>query len=412
MFSFKSLKINIKELKVESHSLVGINSLFFPISGGNYFSIKYKDKICNIMNMSLENFEELKKSNIEIELIEILKDNISTNGYLLFSKDILSNWYLNGIWTYNTSLNSDDKEKLVEYLKLKNVYLYQNKIESTIKEDIENLLLNKYKCKSYKFNYLNKEDELIIRAKKDLIDRNEETKDYKNIYFIRKLNPMYKITFYDIFNIMINLKKDQDVNSYFDESYLGYVIIDENKNFNYYILNNENLINFINENKIYDDFANKCNNLTDNGKYKFYSLLEKEKKENKEKQLNGSSLNKVNATIYFQQMLNRLNNLPYINYMSIKEFDFDVNLFVEKLFEYKILKSDNELYAKSNSTKNSYTYVYFYECIIEKIINENEFIARISSNNNSFYYIKFIKENNVWDFQSVKRKQEIIINYE
>lgn len=120
------------------------------------------------------------------------------------------------------------------------------------------------------------------------------------------------------------------------------------------------------------------------------------------------------TNIRLKQILNHYYGLEYIDYTRTNVFDLDLHNLVNILFDKQILTSNNEDYAKSKETKTSKTsktFVYFYELIIENIINENEFIARLSSNNNSFYYLHFIKENNEWNYTNVKRKVETIISY-
>lgn len=417
MFSFNRCNVDINDLKVSCHSLVNVSDLFFPISGGNYFSISYKGETCNIMNMSLENFKELKNRIKEIELIEIIKDDISTNGYILYSKDLDPKWYIKGLWTYNVNISINDKELLIEYLKEKKYGINYLTRKEIVKEDIEQIIIDKTNSmiKKHVFNYIDNEDTIWVKTKeflKNNIDNdNVKNEELNKIFYLEKLNSMkYKFCYSGLNQIKYNIKPKDLIN--FDDNFFGYTIFNkENNKAEHFIVVNTSFNELLKKYKKYNEFKENCQYLTEDGVDKFYNLLEKEKEENYKNLLNGNSISKESTIIYFQQFLDKLNGSEYINYLKKDNLEININLLVEKLFENKILNFDNELYAKANSTKTSYTCIYFYELVIENIINENEFIARLNSNKNTFYYFKFTKIDDKWNFELVKRKTETIINY-
>ena len=313
MFSFNRCNVDINGLKVSCNSLVSVSDLFFPISSGNYFSISYKGETCNIMNMSLENFKELKNRIKEIELIEIIKDDISTNGYILYSKDLDPKWYIKGLWTYNVNISINDKELLIEYLKEKKCGINYLTRKEIVKEDIEQIIIDKTNSmiKKHVFNYINNEDTIWVKTKeflKNNIDNdNVKNEELNKIFYLEKLNSMkYQFCYSGLNQIKYNIKPKDLIN--FDDDFFGYTIFNkENNEAEHFIVVNTSFNELLKKYKKYDEFKENCQYLTEDGVDKFYNLLEKEKEENYKNLLNGNSISKESTIIYFQQFLDKLN---------------------------------------------------------------------------------------------------------
>lgn len=420
---FNKIKVDIGELEISGHSLVGCNYLFYPMGSGNYFSLKFNNQIYNIMNMSCEDFQEIKRKKFinNITLVEVLRaDGTKTNGYLLYSEDLNPKWYIKGLWTYDTNITIDEKQELIDYLVDTKYAINYLKEKSIQKEDIEQIIINKTNSmiKKHYFTYLNNENDIMIKTKqfftnnKGKYDVKDET--LNNIYYLEILNSMkYKFAYRKFNELQYDLRHESiDSINYLDIKIFGYSVFNnENKSVEHFIICNDLFFDLLSKFDKYEKFIDNCEHLSEDGIERFYTLLEKEKQEKYNQLLLGQTMTQEYTNIRLKQILNHYYGLEYIDYTRTNVFDLDLHNLVNILFDKQILTSNNEDYAKSKETKTSKTFVYFYELIIENIINENEFIARLSSNNNSFYYLHFIKENNEWNYTNVKRKVETIISY-
>lgn len=413
-FKYNKIKINnLNDLVVGSHSLVCVNSLFFPINSGNYFSLEYKEKTnINILNISLEDFKLIKEKKIvkSMILIEVLReDGTSTNGYLLYSKELSNQWYLYGLWTYNTNITLDEKNILINQLKEKNYC-----INSTIsiihkKEDIEKIIKDSYSLKlstKYNFNYISSYDSIL----KECMDINVDLKKMKNIYIMKKGNESYPYHLYSLNQIIHNFKSFE--NFLKTNDILGYIDFSNENLLNCFILDNDKLINFLEKINKYNSFLNSSNNLTLDGKKKFYEFLNYENEKHKELRLNGTIISKEALKGYLQKIIDFNNNIEFkdYNFEELKTLNIDYDELIIKLKREKFLKSNNEKYANDNSTQKMKICVYFYELIIEEIL-ENQIILRLSMNGLHFYYLKFEKTNNIWDFEPTKKIVTTTYNY-
>ncbi len=420
-FILKKEKVNLNEIKIGGQSLVGVNALFYPFKSGNYFSILYKNNNCNIINMNSENFNEIQKKQKlkKINLIEILyEDNTSTDSFLLYSKKLSPDWYLENLYFYGTKFKSnetiDENQELTNFLLEKKYainYLNHNKKELDIKEEMTKIIKNRYGNYKHKFNFLDKEDKNMLDLRKKVSIQNQRNFE-DNKYYIDILSVRYQFTFTDYGNLYMYSKCKED---YINRKILGYSIFDEKeKSFEHFIIVNDKLLNFVNEIIKFEDFKKKCDNMSDNGKFKFYNLIDKEKQEEHEKELMGRGIDKDNLNVYLKQITDKLEEKDYreYDYKERKTISIDYNFLVYKLKQQKILDIDNKDFAEKNSTKTSKIWPYFYELTIEEEINDNEFIDRLSSQQkDTYYYLKFTNHNGNWDYINVKKEKEVIIKY-
>ena len=421
--TFLKEKININQLNVSSRSCCGYSTPFFPIYG-NYFSLQYEGRRCNIMNMSSEDFEEIKRLQLikSFKLIEIIReDGTSTNGFLLHSKKLDPKWFLRTLWTYGTNLKDNDivseKDDLIKTLIDKKLAINYVKEDTVTHTDVENIIINKTNSfyDNHNFIYLEEDDEVLLKLKKELKDTTNKSYDNRlevfdsNLSFLDKLSLEYKVTYTDFGNLYNYCEN----NSNYINGILGYSIFDKDtQTVNHFIVKNENLMNTLKEWSDYEKFKINCNHLTESGKYKFHTLMEKEKKEKFENFLIGQDIDNEYSNIHIQYFLDDFYKTDYKNYSRTEGLTMKPNLenFISILKKESILKYDNQVLSL-NDTKTKRTAIYFHEATIESEISEIEIIVRISSNNRTFNYLKFIKNNTEWCFKSVKRNKITTIEY-
>jgi hypothetical protein len=375
--------------------------------------------------MSSEDFEEIRRLKLlkSFKLIEVIReDGTSTNGFLLHSKKLDPKWFLRTLWTYGTNLKDNDivseKDDLIKTLIDKKLAINYIKEDSLSHTYIENIIKSKTNpfYDNHNFTYLDKEDEILLKLKTELQNTTNKSYDNRlevftgNLSFLDKLTLEYKITYTDFGN----LYNYYESNSNYINRILGYSIFDKDtRTVNHFIMKNEKLMSTLKEWSNYEKFKISCNHLTESGKYQFYSLLEKEKKEKFAQSLIGQNINNEYVNIHIQCFLDKFNKLDFKEYLRSEGLKMspDLESFVNILKKETILKYDNKELSL-NDTKTKKTFIYFYEAAIENEISDTEIIVKISSNNRTFNYLKFIKNNNEWSFNSVKRNKIITIKYE
>jgi len=438
-FKFFETNTTIDNLSVKGRSCSGVIQLNYPLRGGNYFSLRYENNPnVNIMNMSYENFIYIKENKLveNVSLIEIKReDDTTTNGFLIYFPELSDEWYNSNLTRYDTNIlysdNIDEFTPLLDFLKdikLKingtNVnVLYKNETYSHKKEDIEPLLTSHTALfyKNHIFNYLAEPNDLIKSFYDEVIQPYDDKtfkqnyKKYKisddvNILFIETLSPMFVST-YTNYDCLYHYSKGSI--DYFNNNVLGYSIFTKStQTVEHFIVENDLLKDFLNKQNEYDTTVKKFDTLTKDGKDKFFKLLEKDKEEQRQLKLDGSSKSYNSFKGSFQKFLNTIDGISFIEYGNPTNLVVDINRLVSNLLEHRILKSDNAVYAEAHSGKNHTCCVYFLELEIIENISDNEFIARLSSNNNSFYFAKFIKNGDDWDFKPVSLKRKTVISYE
>lgn len=244
MYSLERVVVN-KDFKLDGWSLVGISGHSFPLSHGNYFSVKNGGEELNIINMNKENFSYLK--DVEWEIYKVLdRDNNDTNGYILYNKDLPLEWYLKGPYLYSTTIKRDDFDvekgfntNLLPYrLTYDNVGEYINK---TLGKDYKIKVTDRFKI----FDDL-KEDNVMFQI----------------------LNVPYDYWVYSYGSLEINIeKKNIDRIAFIvqnDTLYIRTQVIDDT-------------VEKLQEKYEFSEFKEKMKNLTADG-YAYYYNLDKESK--------------------------------------------------------------------------------------------------------------------------------------